>query len=235
MAAKIDPDQLAAAIKRYKGPPEFAPGQTNADGRQICGAKKRGKRHGQGEPCQTSPVHGGTRCTKHGGKSPKAQNAAKDRAMEAEAVEILGKVDPDGINRHPVEHLLNLINQKAAEVEWLRAKVKTLTETELVWGLTKEESGTEKGMETHLKTEESATNIWWVKLREAEEQLAKWANMAVKAGVEERRVRLAEEQGSLVVHAIQQILDGLNLTPAQTKLIPQIVPAALRQLTQDPS
>lgn len=233
MVAKIDPQQLAQAIKRYRGEPAYAPGQTNADGKLICGAKKRGKRHGEGEPCQTPPVHGGTRCSKHGGKSPKAQTAAKTRAMEAEAVEILGKVDPTTINRHPVEHLLNLINNKAAEVTWLRQKVQELQEKELFYSLAKEEMGLEKGEDTDLKTYEAGLNIKWQALRQAEEQLAKWASMAVRAGVEERRIRLAEAQGALVVGAIQQILDGLNLTPAQTKLIPSIVPEALRQLSAD--
>jgi len=233
LPAKINPEQLATAIKRYKGEPQFAPGQTNTAGRLICGAKKRGQRHGQGEPCQAPPVHGGTRCGKHGGKSPKAQDAATGRAMEAEAVEILGRIDPDGINRHPVEHLLNLINQKAAEVAWLRSLVKDLPEEDLFFGETKHERGEEKGEPTNLKTYEAGINIKWQALRQAEEQLAKWAAMAAKAGVEERRVRLEQEKGQLVVTAIQQILDGLNLTPAQAKLVPQIVPTALRQLTQE--
>jgi len=153
--------------------------------------------------------------------------------MEAEAVEILGRIDPDGINRHPVEHLLNLINQKAAEVAWLRSLVKDLPEEDLFFGETKHERGEEKGEPTNLKTYEAGINIKWQALRQAEEQLAKWAAMAAKAGVEERRVRLEQEKGQLVVTAIQQILDGLNLTPAQAKLVPQIVPTALRQLTQE--
>jgi len=153
--------------------------------------------------------------------------------MEAEVVEVLGCIDPDGINRHPVEHLLNLINQNAAEVAWLRSLVKDLPEEDLYFGETKHERGEEKGEPTNLKTYGAGINIKWQALSQAEEQLAKWASMAVKAGVEERKIRLAEEQGQLVFTAIQQILDGLNLTPAQARLVPQIVPNALRQLTQE--
>ncbi|WP_404291107.1 hypothetical protein [Glutamicibacter arilaitensis] len=57
--------------------------------------------------------------------------------------------------------------------------------------------------------------------------------MALRAGVEERRVRIAEQQCNLIAQAIQTILDGLKLTPAQAKLISQIVPATLRELTED--
>ena len=233
MPAHIDPEQLAKAIKRYKGDPQYAPGQTNDKGQLICGARKRGARNGQGQPCQTKPVRGGTRCGNHGGKAPKAQEAATRRVMEAEANEILGRIDPEAVQKHPVEHLLNLINQKAAEVSWLRTKVKALQEDELTYGLTKEEMGTEKGEETNLRTYEVNQNIWWQLLRSAEEQLAKWSTAALRAGIEERRVKLAEQQGQLVVTAIQQILDGLQLTPGQLKLVPQIVPNALRQLSQD--
>ena len=234
--ARIDYSAIASAIKRYKGDPAFAPGQTNAQGQLICGAKKRGRKNqGPGTPCQAAPVRGGTRCGNHGGKSPKAANAATNRIMEAEAVEILGRIDPTAEVKHPVEHLLNLINNKAAEVAWLRALVKDLNESELFYGLTKEERGEEKGEPTDLKTYEAGMHIKWQALRQAEEQLAKWTTMALRAGIEERKVRLAEEQGALVVGAIQQILDGLNLTKDQLQLVPNIVPAALRQLTQDPA
>lgn len=233
--APIDSSAIASAIKRYKGPPEFAPGQTTETGKLICGAKKRGKRHGQGEPCQVAPVRGGTRCGKHGGKSPKATEAAETRIMEAEATQILGRIDPDGEKKHPVEHLLKLINQKAAEVAWLRAKVQALTEEELTWGLTKHDEGQEKGQPTDLKTMESTPNIWWVQLRSAEEQLAKWAAAATRAGVEERQIRLAEGRGELIVGAIQQILTGLNLDPTQQELVPDLVQVAFRQLSGEGS
>lgn len=230
MTAPIDPKTLETAIRRYKGEPQYAPGQTNTKGRLICGAKKRGKRHGQGDPCQNSPVHGGVRCGTHGGKAPRAKEAAKTRTMHAEAKQILGHIDPNTEPLHPVQHLLNLINQKAAEVAWLRTKVQALTEEQLTWGVTKHETGIEKGEDTDIRTFETQQNIWWKLLREAEEQLAKWAAMAARAGVEERLVRLEQEKGQLVVSAIQQILDGLQLNPKQKDLVSTVVPAALRAL-----
>jgi hypothetical protein len=65
-------------------------------------------------------------------------------------------------------------------------------------------------------------------LQQASDRLASYAAAALKAGVEERRVRLAEQQGALVAQAIRNILDALHLTPAQLELVPTVVPAQLR-------
>ena len=82
---------------------------------------------------------------------------------------------------------------------------------------------------------EATPNIWWVQLRSAEEQLAKWAAAATRAGVEERQIRLAEGRGELIVGAIQQILTGLNLDPTQQELVPDLVQVAFRQLSGEGS
>jgi hypothetical protein len=68
-------------------------------------------------------------------------------------------------------------------------------------------------------------------LTDAQDRLAKYAAAALKAGVEERRVKLAEDQGALVARVIRSILDQLNLTSDQQALVPEVVPAQLRLLT----
>lgn len=54
--------------------------------------------------------------------------------------------------------------------------------------------------------------------------------MAIKAGIEARKIALAEQQGAMVARASQEIFGKLDLTKAQTEMVPTIVPAALRQL-----
>ncbi|MGP9781843.1 hypothetical protein ACT3UQ_05210 [Glutamicibacter sp. AOP12-B1-11] len=49
-----------------------------------------------------------------------------------------------------------------------------------------------------MTTHKVEQNIWWKLLREAENQLASWTSMALRAGVEERQVRIAEQQGNLI-------------------------------------
>jgi hypothetical protein len=67
-------------------------------------------------------------------------------------------------------------------------------------------------------------------LERSSDRLATYAAAALKAGVEERRVRLAEAQGAAVAAAIRSILDQLQLTPTQQGLVPTIVPTVLRSL-----
>lgn len=227
MAVRITAQELTKAIKRYRGEPAYAPGQ-EINGKLICGAKKK-----TSDPCGSSPVPGGTRCGRHGGNSPKAKAAATQRMAEQEAREILGHIDPTAPRENPAEMLLNLIHGKSAEISWLRRKVKAQTDEALVYGLTERQEGIGPQGPVDMTTHKVEQNIWWKLLREAENQLASWTSMALRAGVEERRVRIAEQQGNLIAQAIQTILDGLQLTPTQAKLIPQIVPAALRELTED--
>lgn len=194
----------------------------------ACGAKKR-----DGEACRARPIKGGTRCVRHGGAAPQVQAKAAERVIEANARGILGRIDPDQPRENPVETLLNLIHGKTAEVSWLRGKVQALQDEDLVWGLVQHDTGVGPEGPIDKETFKAEQSIWWRLLREAENQLANWITMALKAGVDERRVRIVEAQGSLVAGAIKAILDGLNLTPEQTALIPVLVPQALRQLTGD--
>jgi hypothetical protein len=53
---------------------------------------------------------------------------------------------------------------------------------------------------------------------------------AIRAGIEERRVRLAEQQGALVADVIRKILGDLELTPEQAAKAGEVVPIRLRSL-----
>lgn len=228
MAVRITAQNLDKAIKRYRGAPEYAPGQER-DGKLICGAKKRGKN----EACASSPVPGGTRCGRHGGNSPKAKAAAEQRTAEHEAREILGRIDPTAPKQNPVEMLMTLIYGKSAEIGWLRQKVKSMTEEELTYGLTERQEGVGPQGPVDVSTYKTEQNIWWKLLREAENQLAQWTNMALRAGVDERRIRLAENQANAVVGVIRNVLDGLELSPKQRGAAHEIVAKSLRELVDE--
>ena len=205
--------------------PDYSPGQTVENGRTICGAKKR-----DGQPCGASPARGHIRCRRHGGATPQAKAKAKARVVEAAARQILGTIDPDAPYEHPVETLMTLIRHKHAEVVWLRAVVRDLTEGELTWGLTEHRTGIGPEGPVDIETRKPEQNIWWKLLREAENQLASWTAAAAKAGVEEREVSLREDQALKISGAINQILAALHLTTDQQKLVPDVVPAALRAI-----
>lgn len=100
----------------------------------------------------------------------------------------------------------------------------------LVWGQTeyRDKTGGEDAGQTVV--EQATINIWYQLYLKEREHLAKVCALALRAGIEERKVKLAESQGALVAEAIRAILGALNLTPEQQALVPQIVPQQLRLL-----
>lgn len=197
-----------------------------------CGAKKR-----NGDPCGATPMKGQKRCARHGGKSPQAKKAAANRLATikagqdmAKAVRTLGIVDkyPD---IDPGKALLEEISRTWAHVQWLAGKVGELSDDDLVWGRVQHEKGIGPEGPIDKETEKSEPNAWYQLYLQERKHLTQVSAAALKAGIEERKIRLAEEQGALVARVIRSILDALQLSPAQWDLVPSIVPNALRELT----
>jgi hypothetical protein len=186
---------------------------------QLCGARTRG-----GGTCKKPPLAGATRCRLHGGASPNSLAKAQERITDAKAGRELARLGITYRDIHPGDALVELVQYQASIVDFWRRKVSELEEADLTWGTTKvKDGGDDRGT-----TSEAKPNIAYVLLDQAQSRLAEYATAALKAGVEERRVRLAESQGALVAQAIRTVLDGLDLTPAQLELVPRVVPAALR-------
>lgn len=184
-----------------------------------------------GQPCGNQPAVGLTVCRFHGGASKNAKAAGQRRvteqAAQAEAARFATRRDI-----HPADALLELVQWTAGEVDYWRGKVDALDDAELAGSLvTKTEVGTDKGQPTDITTKEAAEHIYIRMLGKASDRLATYAAAALRAGVEERRVRLAENQGQLVATVIRRILDALNLTESQLELVPSVVPRELRALT----
>jgi len=51
---------------------------------------------------------------------------------------------------------------------------------------------------------------------------------AIAAGIEERKVRIAEQQGALLADVIRRILGDLDLNAEQQARVPEVVPRHLR-------
>lgn len=207
--------------------PKYAPGQI-VDGKLICGAKKKNL-----EPCGAPPLKGGKRCRNHGGASQQAKAAADRRLAEMEAQRELDKAVvtlglPQDID--PGKALLDEIARTYGAVKWLEAKVRELEPDQLVWGVTQTEVGVGPEGLIDKTTEKAEFNAWYRLYCEERDRLSRVAALALKAGIEERRIKLAESQGDLVAQAIRSILDALNLTPQQLELVPVIVPQTLRSL-----
>lgn len=100
----------------------------------------------------------------------------------------------------------------------------------LVWGQTeyRDKTGGEDAGQTVV--EQAGINIWYQLYMKEREHLAKVSSLALKAGIEERKIKLAESQGELVAAVLKRILNALDLSPAQWEQVPVIVPRELRAL-----
>lgn len=130
----------------------------------------------------------------------------------------------------PGDALLDEVRYTAGHVAWLRERVRELEERDLVWGMTEqaEKTATEfKGTDT---TYGATPNVWLELYMDERRHLVAVARAAIAAGIEERKVRLAEQQGALVASVIRGILSDLKLTPGQRELVGEIVPRRLRAL-----
>lgn len=165
----------------------------------------------------------------HGSATALAKAAGQRRLALADAkqaAEQLGLL----IEITPEQALLDEVQRCAGMLAFYQARVEEIADTgvnSLVWGLTKVKVGGEDGGETF----EAARSVWLQLFNEERDRLVKVCAAALRAGIEERRVKLAEQQGILVAAVIRRILTRLNLNEAQLGLVATVVPEELRALT----
>lgn len=193
----------------------------------LCGAKKR-----NGDPCRAKPIPGGTRCVRHGGKAPQVRAAAARRvALQTldHEMTVLGIRDqyPDV---DPAAALLRVVSSTHAEVLYLEQRVAELDDQDLAWGKVQHEKGVGPEGPIDKTTEKATEHVLVTQLRDARDRLARYSTMALRAGIEERRVRMAEDNAALIAGAIQRVLAALDLTETQQAQVPTVVPAVLRSI-----
>lgn len=166
-----------------------------------------------GKRCKKAKAHGTDVCATHGAGAPQVKAAGQRRREEAAAraaVETYGL--PVEIDPH--DALLQEVHRTAGHVAWLGNIVRDLERDDLVWGTTElaERSGSEWGT-AHI--EKSGPNVWLDLYQRERAHLVKVAKTAIDAGIDERRVQLAEQQGQLIVQVIRATLAdlGVEVTP----------------------
>jgi hypothetical protein len=204
---------------------EFRP-----DGNRRCWGRKK-TTSGQ---CGAVAMAGQNVCRYHGGAAPQSIKAGERRVTEEKA-RVLAETYGRKIKTTATEALLEEVQWTAGHVAWLRERVQEIETVEdagadaengLVWGTTRRKSGGEdRGV-----TEEAVPNVWLKLYQQERTHLVKVCSEAIRAGIEERRVHLAEQQGSLVAQAIRAILADLNLNSEQQARVPEVVPRHLRAL-----
>ena len=198
-----------------------------APGQAPCTSRTR-----DGDRCKNPPLPGQEVCRMHGGSSPQARAAAQRRLQTAAAQAAAHRLGVP-IETSPQQALLDEVHRAAGMVAYYGQKVQQIADEDakrLVHGITKVE--TREGFQAGTtRAAEPAVNLWLQLWNDERDRLARVAAAAIKAGIEERRVLLAEQQGLMIAGAIRRILDRLNLTAAQQTLVGEVVPAELRALT----
>lgn len=134
-------------------------------------------------------------CKWHTGDTPAGvKSAEKERAKLA--------VEQFGLTRevNPQDALLEEVHRSAGVVAYLQGVVSELGKDDLKQYDTGKEG-------THWER----ASVWVVMYREERAHLVKVAAEAIKCGVAERQVRLAEQQGLLIAQAIKGILVELGV------------------------
>ena len=184
-----------------------------------------------GERCGKYAVPGLEVCRWHGG-STAAAKAKSERAVRRMDAEIAAQRLGVPVAIGPQQALLDEVQRAAGMIAYYGARVEEIAEAnraDLVFGLTRKESrdGFQAG---DLTVKEAGANIWLTLWNEERDRLTKVAAAAIKAGIEERRIELAEQQGMLIATVIRRILDRLNLSEQQRILVGEVVPEELRAL-----
>ena len=204
------------------------PARRDENGERRCSAMAKST----GKQCTRRPIVGLAVCPMHGGATPSSRGKRQDfidvTNLKEEVARLGGRRDI-----HPAEALLDLVYWTAGEVDYWRDRVRELQDDELVWGLTQHREGIGPEGPINVRTSEAKPNIVYAMLERASDRLASYAMAALKAGVDERRVRVAEQQGALVATVIRDILTDLGLSKAQEALVSEVVPRHLRALTAE--
>lgn len=179
------------------------------DGRPSCARHSKGRLRPEivGKPCRQMPMRGQDVCKNHGGKSPQALRAAEVRVAKAEAEKKLTSLastlaDPvDGEDQDPGEIVAESIRVQYRLCAWFWRRVVALEPRAFVWGKTREKIGGDDGGVTF----EPKAHAWYVLWRDAVRERDALCIAAIRAGLEERRVRIIEQDAEMWM----QLLDGL--------------------------
>jgi hypothetical protein len=136
----------------------------------------------------------------------------------------------------PHDALLEEIARTAGHVDFLAGVIRSMSPGALVWGVTGGSATVEKGVKADKVTDSTATvltegagiNTWLTLYHQERVHLVNVCKTAIGCGIEERRVRIAEQQGAMLASVIQAILGDLGV--ATDPRVPEIVGRRLREV-----
>jgi hypothetical protein len=156
------------------------------------------------------PATGATVCRVHGGAAGQVQ-AATSRRIERAQAEADARTFGVPEDLDPAEAVLREVATLAGTVTWLRERVATLDPNSMVWGITKQKTGLTPAGPVDVTEHAAQVNMWVRLLGEQQDRLLRACDIAVRLGLEARRVKLAEEQGRVLAGVLRASLADLGL------------------------
>lgn len=175
--------------------------------------------------CRKQPIKGATVCRTHGGSAPQVRAAADARLLDRQA---LLAAESFGLPREVDPHtaLLEELHRTAGAVQWLGAIVADLDQGAIAWGKTREKLGGEDAGTTYEAAPNAFVRLW----QSERKHLVDVSRACISAGIEERRVRIAESAGQQLASVVRAVLDRLQLSDEQRVLALAVVPEEFRRL-----
>jgi hypothetical protein len=181
----------------------------------ICGQPKSGRSSaGDGTCCMPAGMgtnHAGYGwCKYHGGNTHVGSMVALKIMMFEEHFSMYG----DEVDITPGEALLQEVKRSAGHVAWLNAMINLLGDgtqpgdDEAIGNTKAIVQWTDRGVEP---------SVWINMYHKEREMLVRSSKLAIDAGVAERQVKIAEEQGMILAMIVKNILTDprMQLTPEQ--------------------
>lgn len=178
-------------------------------------------------------MKGMTVCRSHGGSVGKTRAAAERRLSTERARNVVITYGlPVEIDPH--DALMEEIARTAGHVRWLAGIIQAMDDEALVWGQTEtQQRGGGGPTGNYAQVTRTAAPSVWLTLYQAERKhLVDVCKAAIGAGIAERQVRLAEQQGALIATVIRAIIGDpeLGLDDDQQELAFKVASRQLRIL-----
>lgn len=185
--------------------------------------------------CEAQPMAPLRVCSAHGGLTPVAVTARANRKaaarIKAEAARHVtyGRLLDIG----PVEALLLEVKWTAGHVAWLRARVQEFETASLSWGrsgsVERSGGGSARSSADREESFSAAPPVLLDLYQRERRHLVDVCVATIKAGVEERLVQLAEQEGALLVRIFDAVFARLELSVPQWELVRLVVPEELER------
>lgn len=159
-----------------------------------------------GKPCGAWPMGGQTVCRMHGGASPQARNAARQRLEMAEAQRVTATYGvPRDVDPHTA--LMEQVQASAGHVAYLGAVVGELQRDDLVRGVTRTVMLPDGSRRVEIS---AAVSVYLQLYNEERDRLARMCATAIKCGVEVARVEMERDHIQRIAEMVRGIVTGLG-------------------------